>query len=1755
MPKFLNNIDLEKNQLLNAVIHVASSPPLQPNQGQIFFDSVSDQMQICTVGYDASTAAVWEGIVTEVMDGANQFNSALKIGRNSQNLIDFATTDNKIIFRVNDVDELELVENALQPTTTNGIALGTSSLMWSDLFLASGSVINFNAGDVTLTHSSNTLTVAGGTLATEALTTTTIATLGTVTVGVDDTGHDVKFFGATTGKYMLWDESEDQLNIQGSLNVTSPITIGSVEVAGFVHPYSTTITRTYAANPDDQWYKIMDTECGCIENVKLSITHDGNNTHSLDEFIVSFATYDFQANILRLPGARYNTGKLLEIRTYGTTTGNLHELWVKLGGMTDVSVNSGTFTVRSSHPVADLTTQQASAPTPVAGDAALAFNTTDKDDITLQMSGGLKGASLDISGDIDVDGTSNLDNVDIDGTTQMDGTVTVGVNDTGHTVTFYGDTAGSSFKYNSTGDEASILVPGDQTGLTVYTTTPVGGANDFATVPTFKVGRDSGQYWGTMVADNSARLIHRQDEAAGDAQVMFTSFELWNDTGANDYWRWVTGTDAGASISTVAQLDRASKFSLRLDSSVLAMGAGDDITLTHNGSTGGTLASAGNFIVDSTGGTLTLDGNSGVSIAGGSSEIDITTTGILDLNSASLDVDTSGAISLDSSAGSIDMNVVDGQTISIGLSGATEMVFTPHGTASSEKISIINTSGNADDAIKLDSVAGGILIDAGSTNNAAIDIKSAGGIDITSAGATKNIDITSTGGRVLLLATEDSANAIYLRANGGTSETVKIHSDQGTGVGAIELLADAGGIDINAGTTIDIDANGALTLDSGASISIGTNADHPVSIDSTTFALDASSTVAIDGTGVSIDGTLDSNLTVTGSGKDLDLRVEGGGAQELRLASEGTGASAVKISTVTNGGSIDIDSEDNITIDAADRITLTTADTGAEGKISLVSATTGSNTAIHLDGNGDGSAIVDIDAGVLDIDVTGAATLDTTSLTVTSPIVTFTSPDSGDPVVSIVNTNDDANGATLKLQKIVSTGGEVAVNDVLGSVSFYGGDSSNNETEYARIQAKEIAQTNASEQGKLTLGVATTTSGAIEDVLTITGGVNALGSTVAIAGNLTVAGTTTTVNSTTVDIADKNLTLGNNLGGDTEVDGGGFTLQSNNGDKTWNWISSTNSWTSNQHIDIVSSGTDYKIAGTSVLSATVLGSSVVTSSLTTVGTIGNGIWQGNDVGVEHGGTGRSTLDSNAVLVGNGTSDITSSTNLSFDDTDLTIGGAGKMKFRDNELYINSSADSQLDIVSNSIIELTAPSVTISVPSGSTSTDSVLNVHNIIGNNPLRIHAGESYTYSSLGNTQTGEIIYCNAEGGLQINSSPNNWISVDGNGDPDQTTQENWDDRHTATICNTSGNSNFPGEVEALSLDINGVADISGVATLASLVCTDAATFGGGYGYTGATISTAGIGTFNGALTTDGVLTGNSLVCTLGATFDGNVGIGTTAPNSSLHIVNTTVTSDGDGTASDTASGQDSIMLYGHGGVDEATYGGITWMGGVRRRAMITAVAENTDSDYVGLAFYTQGPDGAGDFLESMRISSNGKIGIGVAAPTQALDVSGNINSSGKVVGTTFQPDGDTTAGDNAAIGYEAADGLVLTGQGTTGDVTIRNDADALVMHVPTGTQNVVFAGTITSAGFTAPQAKSFVLHHDTADVAAAANGTTDSLTFAISHGFAATRLIKAEILVNSGNYDTVFADITRTDDNTMVITFATAVANGAYVALLTRIG
>lgn len=130
-------------------------------------------------------------------------------------------------------------------------------------------------------------------------------------------------------------------------------------------------------------------------------------------------------------------------------------------------------------------------------------------------------------------------------------------------------------------------------------------------------------------------------------------------------------------------------------------------------------------------------------------------------------------------------------------------------------------------------------------------------------------------------------------------------------------------------------------------------------------------------------------------------------------------------------------------------------------------------------------------------------------------------------------------------------------------------------------------------------------------------------SSLTISGDLTVNGTTTTVNSTTVTVDDKNLELGSTASpSDAGADGGGITLKGTT-DKTFNWVDSTDAWTSSEHLNLAS-GKSYYINGTQVLSSSTLGSGVTSSSLTSVGTITTGTWNGTDIAVADGGTGAST---------------------------------------------------------------------------------------------------------------------------------------------------------------------------------------------------------------------------------------------------------------------------------------------------------------------------------------------------------------------------------------------------------------------------------------------------------------------------------------------------------------------------------------------------
>ena len=104
---------------------------------------------------------------------------------------------------------------------------------------------------------------------------------------------------------------------------------------------------------------------------------------------------------------------------------------------------------------------------------------THNPDTGLTLNTVFAAASLDISGNIDVDGTTNLDAVDIDGAVQLDATLTVGANDQGYDVILYGDTASANVTWDTSADDlifngaAGLIVPDGQLtlGSTAVTST------------------------------------------------------------------------------------------------------------------------------------------------------------------------------------------------------------------------------------------------------------------------------------------------------------------------------------------------------------------------------------------------------------------------------------------------------------------------------------------------------------------------------------------------------------------------------------------------------------------------------------------------------------------------------------------------------------------------------------------------------------------------------------------------------------------------------------------------------------------------------------------------------------------------------------------------------------------------------------------------------------------------------------------------------------------------------------------------------------------------------------------------------------------------------------------------------------------------------------------------------------------------------------------------------------------------------------
>ena len=184
---------------------------------------------------------------------------------------------------------------------------------------------------------------------------------GTLTVGVDDTGYDVKFFGATSGNYMLWDESADSLLVNGDIDMVTN---------GNRIDLDTDNDTSIRASADDT----ITIEVGGSDLIALTTT----------------STFSCPVTV-----GVDDTGH--DVKFFGATSG-AYMLWDESADDLKL-VGAAGFTVAGDIDVDGTTNLDV-----VDIDGAVDMATT------LAVAG-----NVDFNGDLDVDGTTNLDVVDIDG--------------------------------------------------------------------------------------------------------------------------------------------------------------------------------------------------------------------------------------------------------------------------------------------------------------------------------------------------------------------------------------------------------------------------------------------------------------------------------------------------------------------------------------------------------------------------------------------------------------------------------------------------------------------------------------------------------------------------------------------------------------------------------------------------------------------------------------------------------------------------------------------------------------------------------------------------------------------------------------------------------------------------------------------------------------------------------------------------------------------------------------------------------------------------------------------------------------------------------------------------------------------------------------------------------------------------------------------------------------------------------------------
>jgi hypothetical protein len=840
-------------------------------------------------------------------------------------------------------------------------------------------------------------------------------TNGALLGGVDDAGVDFKFFGATSGNYVQWDNSGDELVLGSNTKLSFHDAAGGENILASADGHLEVNAGT-----------TLDITAPTVDiNASTAVTIDGP----------------------AVTVASAADGKpVVTIKTTHTTTASSGELqFLKdaadtqdgevLGQITFFGEDEGNNNTQFAGIVASISE---SDETDEAG--VLELQVAESDGTTTAMTTGLKlEGEHATDGEVDVTiGAGTASTTTIVGTSQFNANATFGVDDTGVDVRFFSATASEGLLYDASEDELGLLLT---TKLKFH---DIGGGEEIFASADGHLEVNAG-----TTLDMTAPTI---DLNASTAVTIDTDTATFASANANDPLVVIknTANDAtGARLQLVKDKGAAGAAN---DVNGLIQFIGDDanqdqvtfsevksqVKVHTNGQEGGKFTVS----VAEHDGTLTqglliedgdADGELDVTIGAGTASLTTVAGTSLFTSNATFGADDTGVDVRFFSATASEGLLYDASEDELGLLLTTKLKF--HDIGGGEEI-FASADGhlevNAGTTLDLSAPT----VDINGTSNGTVQIDT---------GSDGNFNVNSDTTTFASSASQDPIVIIKNTTNNAGGAQLQFSKDRGAAgqdgdiIGEIDFFGDD---DAQAQTlfaqikaTVEDASNGA----EGGKIAIGV-ATHDGEFQNGLVIEDGDAEDEVD---VTIANGAASLTTISGTS------LFSGNAT---FGVDDTGVDVRFFSATASEGVLYDASEDELGLLLTTKLKFHDIGGGEE----IFASANG-----HLEINA--GTTLDVTAPTVDINASTAVTIDTDT-------ATFASSNANDPLVVIKNTTNDVNGA--RLQFVKDKGAAGADGDDIGLIEFVGDNDAQQQTSFAKILAEVADASDGTETGKLSFHVA-----------------------------------------------------------------------------------------------------------------------------------------------------------------------------------------------------------------------------------------------------------------------------------------------------------------------------------------------------------------------------------------------------------------------------------------------------------------------------------------------------------------------------------------------------------------------------------------------------------------------------------------------------------------------------------------------------------